>query len=348
MLDWDNADIKATAEQIDGKSIIVTGGTGSFGQHFVETLLTKFNPRKLVIFSRDELKQFEMAQKFPESEYECLRYFIGDIRDRDRMMRACYGCDIIVHAAAMKQIGAAEYNPTECIATNVQGAENVIAAAIDQGVSKVIALSTDKAANPINLYGATKLCSDKLFVAANNLSGRQTHFSIVRYGNVIGSRGSVLPVFKKMVGDGVTSLPITHEDMTRFVITLDQGVCFVLNAITQMTGGEIFVPKLPSIKMTDVVPLFRKELKYHITGIRPGEKLHEVMIPLEDSRQCFDMGSYYIIAPQHVWWDMSAFMELTGTGGHPVTEPFEYSSGNNDLWMESANLKKLIDQVMVD
>ena len=334
------------AQAAGGKSILVTGATGSFGQKMVQTLLEHFNPRRLVVFSRDELKQFEMAQTFPPERYPQLRYFIGDIRDGERVRRACHDVDIIVHAAAMKQIVAAEYNPTECIATNVIGAQNLIDAAIENGVSKVVALSTDKAANPINLYGATKLCSDKLFVAANNLSGSvKTRFSIVRYGNVIGSRGSVIPFFKNCIAQGRSVLPITDVDMTRFVITLDQGVAFVLSALVNMTGGEVFVPKLPSIKVVDLVPMISPTNEYEVVGIRPGEKLHEVMIPYEDSRNCYDMGEYYIIAPQHVWWNNSAFAEMVGSSGTPIRNAFEYASGDNDWFLNNAALKILIDSV---
>ncbi len=282
---------------LDEKSILVTGGTGSFGHKFVETVLRDHNPRRLVIFSRDELKQFEMAQKYPELKYPCLRYFVGDVRDRTRMIRALAGVDIVVHAAAMKHITAAEYNPTECIATNIIGAENVIDAAIENDVEHVVALSTDKAANPINLYGATKLCSDKIFIAANNLAGKhRTRFAVVRYGNVVGSRGSVIPLFKRMAADGAKTLPITHPEMTRFVITLEQGVAFVLNALAEMQGGEIFVPKLPSMKVIDLVSLIVPGGTFDVVGIRAGEKLHEVMIPGEESRNCIDMGRYYVVA----------------------------------------------------
>lgn len=331
------------AGAINGKSILLTGGTGSFGQKITKTILENFRPKRLVIFSRDELKQFEMAQQFNERDFPALRYFIGDVRDRERVRRACNGVDVIIHAAAMKQIVAAEYNPTECIATNVVGAQNLIDAAIENGVSRVVALSTDKAANPINLYGATKLCSDKLFVAANNLSGPvKTRFSIVRYGNVIGSRGSVIPFFKRCVAEGRTTLPITHEDMTRFVITLDQGVAFVINALATMSGGEIFVPKLPSLRVIDLVPLISPNGKVDIVGIRPGEKLHEIMIPFEDSRNSYDLGEYYIIAPQHVWWNNHEFVERVGDGA-AIVEPFEYASGNNTDWVEDEALLALVN-----
>ena len=332
--------------EFDGKSILITGGTGSFGQRMVRTLLENHKPKRLIVFSRDELKQFEMAQKFPESKYPALRYFIGDVRDRARIMRACHDVDVIIHAAAMKQIVAAEYNPTECIATNVMGAQNIIDAAIENGVARVMALSTDKAANPINLYGATKLCSDKLFIAANNLSGKvKTRFSIVRYGNVIGSRGSVIPFFKSCVAEGRLNLPITDPEMTRFVITLDQGVDFVLQMLAGMIGGEVFVPKLPSIKVIDLVPLISPGAEVEHVGIRPGEKLHEVMIPLEDSRNSYDFGSHYVLAPQHVWWNNSAFEALVADQAKDVTVAFEYSSGTNDWWLASSELQDLVDSV---
>ena len=328
------------------KSILVTGGTGSFGQKFVEFALKELSPKKLVVFSRDELKQFDMSSKFPESKYPCMRYFIGDVRDRNRVMRALSGIDMVVHASAMKQIVAAEYNPTECIATNVLGAQNIIDAAIENGVQRVVALSTDKAANPINLYGATKLCSDKLFVAANNLSGEQrTRFSVVRYGNVAGSRGSVIPFFKRLVSEGQKTLPITHEDMTRFIITLDQGVRLVANTFQTMHGGEIIVPKLPSIKITDLIPLLGSGLDYEVTGIRPGEKLHEVMIPEEEVRNSIDMGDHYIIQPNHHWWNVSSFREAVESQGKPMQNMEEYASGTNTQWLNRDQLQELIKTV---
>ncbi|MCB9946861.1 MAG: UDP-N-acetylglucosamine 4,6-dehydratase (inverting) [Rhodospirillaceae bacterium] len=327
---------------IDGKSILVTGATGSFGRRFVETLLRDFRPRRLVVFSRDELKQFEMQQDLGEDAHACLRYFIGDVRDRERVMRAAAGVDIIIHAAAMKQIVAAERNPTECIATNVMGAQNVIDAAIANDVERVVALSTDKAANPINLYGATKLCSDKLFVAANNLAGRhKTRFSVVRYGNVAGSRGSVIPFFKRLVADGAQCLPVTDPAMTRFVITLDQGVAFVLNSLERMTGGELFVPKLPSVRILDLVDILLGPDRFDVVGIRPGEKLHEVMIPLDESRQALDMGDYYVVQPNHTWWNLTRFTETVKSHGRPIDPPFEYASDANDWWMTRAELEAL-------
>lgn len=331
---------------LDNKSILVTGGTGSFGQRFVETVLERYKPKRLIIFSRDELKQFEMAQHLSESKFPCLRYFVGDVRDRNRLIRACARIDVVVHAAAMKHITAAEYNPTECIATNVMGAENLIDAAIENDVKRVVALSTDKAANPINLYGATKLCSDKLFVAANNLAGKhKTRFSVVRYGNVVGSRGSVIPFFKKLVADGQKSLPITHPEMTRFVITLDQGVEFVLNTLRDMFGGEVLVPKLPSMKVIDLVDMIVPGGKHEVVGIRAGEKLHEVMIPREEARNAVDMGDHYIIQPAHHWWNVSAFLESVRERGKSIEQPFEYASDSNEWWLSEDELRALVDAV---
>ena len=281
---------------LNNKKILITGGTGSFGVRCLETILNKHKPKKLVILSRDELKQYELSQKFSEKDYPCLRYFLGDVRDRNRIIRACADIDVIIHAAAMKHVTASEYNPNECIATNIQGAQNIIDAAIINNVKRVVAISTDKAANPINLYGATKLCSDKLFVAANNLAGQhKTRFSVVRYGNVMGSRGSVIPFFKKLINSGEKALPITDVNMTRFVITLQEGVNFVLKTINMMSGGEIFIPKLPSIKIIDLANVMAGKNNYRVIGIRTGEKLHEVMIPREESLNCIDMETYYII-----------------------------------------------------
>lgn len=328
------------------KSILVTGGTGSFGQHFVQHILRHDRPRRVVVFSRDEMKQYEMAQRFPEQSYPCMRYFLGDVRDAERLVRACAGVDLIVHAAAMKHITAAEYNPTECIATNIVGAQNVISAAIANDVKRVIALSTDKAANPVNLYGATKLCSDKLFVAANNLAGHhRTRFAVVRYGNVMGSRGSVVPFFKRLVASGEKTLPVTHPEMTRFVITLQHGVEFVLQCLDVMTGGELFVPKLPSMNVTDLIEVLGEGLDYKVTGIRAGEKLHEIMIPYEESRNAIDMGRYYILQPAHHWWNLSEFMARIREEGTAVTKPFEYASNTNNHWLSPAELKALIADV---
>lgn len=332
---------------LEYRSILVTGATGSFGRHFIKTVFEKDNPRRLVVFSRDEQKQFEMQQTFPESEYP-IRYFIGDVRDRERLFRACAGVDVVIHAAAMKHISSAEYNPTECIATNVLGAQNLIDATIANNVEHVVALSTDKAANPINLYGATKLCSDKLFVAANNLAGtHKTRFSVVRYGNVIGSRGSVIPFFKKLVNDGVRTLPVTHPDMTRFVISLDEGVEFVRMAVSEMTGGELFVPKLPSIKIVDLIPLLGGGLDYDIVGVRAGEKLHEVMIPIEESRNVIDLGPYYVIQPAFNWWNRDAFLERVRQteGAVTIDTLFEYASNTNDWWLKGEKLADRINSI---
>ena len=336
---------RKNAVDINDASILITGGTGSFGRAFVKALFRTHKPRRVVVFSRDELKQFEMAQEFPETSYP-IRYFIGDVRDAGRLVRACQGIDIIVHAAAMKHVTAAEYNPTECIATNIDGAQNLVEAAIDNKVKRVVALSTDKAANPINLYGATKLCSDKLFVAGNNLSGKsRTRFSVVRYGNVAGSRGSVIPFFKKLAQDGVTDFPITHEDMTRFIIRLEDGVELVLRAIREMYGGEIFVPKLPSIKVTDLPALMATNGTYHMIGVRPGEKLHEVMIPREEARNSVDLGDYYIIQPMQSWWNVREFQAAMSELGAKVPEDFEYASNTNSLWMTTDELKQLVAEV---
>lgn len=334
---------------LNGKSVLITGGTGSFGQQLVQEILQRCSPRRLVVFSRDELKQFHMQQRFSEEDHPCLRYFLGDVRDRNRLIQACDGVDTIIHAAALKQIVAAERNPMECIATNVLGAENVIAAVISNHVQRVIALSTDKAANPINLYGATKLCSDKLFIAANNLSGRQkTRFSVVRYGNVAGSRGSVIPYFKRLAAEGQSTLPVTHEDMTRFVITLTRGVEFVLQCLRNMTGGELFVPKLPSFRIVDLVPLMAENATYKVTGIRPGEKLHEVMIPSEESRNSLDMGNYYVIQPSHTWWNLEAFIEHVRSRGEPIPDNFEYASNTNEWWLQPQELASLVAEVQAD
>jgi len=328
---------------LNNKNILITGGTGSFGVRCAQTILKNYSPKRLVILSRDELKQFEMSQNLSETKYPCLRYFIGDVRDKERVNRACAEVDIIIHAAAMKQITAAEYNPTECISTNIIGAENIINGAILNNVEKVIAISTDKAANPINLYGATKLCSDKLFVAANNLAGKhKTRFAVVRYGNVIGSRGSVIPYFEKLIQEGKTKLPLTHVDMTRFVITLDQGVLFVLRVIDKMYGGEIFIPKLPSIKIIDLIQILAGKGNYDLVGIRPGEKLHEVMIPKEESFNCVDFDDHYVITPMFTWWDDKNFKKNVGVKGKKVSESFEYSSDKNSQWVDLNQIKELI------
>ena len=322
---------------LSGKSILITGGTGSLGNKLVSLLLEQAAPRRIIIFSRDEFKQFTMAEKF-RSQGQVLRFFLGDVRDKDRLKRAFEGVDYVIHAAALKQVPAAEYNPFEFVKTNVIGAENVIDAAIDAGIERVAALSTDKAANPINLYGATKLCSDKLFVAGNSYSGsRQTRFAIVRYGNVVGSRGSVIPFFLERRKTGV--LPITHPEMTRFWITLDQAACFVLNALHAMHGGEIFVPKIPSMRIVDLAELIGPDCQHEIIGIRPGEKLHEMMIEPEMGHNALDCGTHYVIQPVLNFWDPSvngyATMRACPAG-------FSYTSGANDRWVESEDMRRMI------
>lgn len=312
----------------NNKTVLITGGTGSFGKKYTEILLANYQPKKIIIFSRDELKQFEMAQKYNDP---CMRYFIGDVRDAERLKEAMHDVDYVIHAAAQKQVPAAEYNPMECIKTNIHGAENVIRAAIHNNVSKVMALSTDKAANPINLYGATKLASDKLFVAANNMVGdRETRFSVVRYGNVLGSRGSVIPFFQKLINKGAKELPITHEAMTRFLITLDDGVNFVLKNFERMQGGEIFVPKIPSMYMTELAKAMAPNLPQKIVGIRPGEKLHEIMCPSDDSHLTLEFHDHYVLQPTIQFAHVCDFaMNPLGEKGLPVEIGFEYNSGNN-------------------
>ena len=312
----------------NGKSILITGGTGSFGRQYVRTLLQRYRPKRLIVYSRDELKQFEMAQHFHES---CMRYFIGDVRDRDRLIQAMNGVDYVIHAAALKQVPAAEYNPMECIKTNIYGAENVIQAALANDVEKVIALSTDKAANPINLYGATKLVSDKLFVAANNLVGsKRTQFAAVRYGNVVGSRGSVVPFFKKHIAQGSDTLPITDLRMTRFWITLQQGVDFVLKGFERMKGGEIFVPKIPSVNIVDLARAMAPGLSHKVIGIRPGEKLHEIMCPSDDSHLTLEFADHYVIQPAIQFAGNFEFTtDASGETGQLVEQGFEYHSGKN-------------------
>jgi len=321
------------------KSILVTGGTGSFGKQFVKTVLQDPSVERLVVYSRDELKQFEMSQQFPASKFPQIRYFIGDVRDGDRFRRACEGIDIIIHAAALKQVPAAEYNPMECIKTNVLGAENVINAALDQNVKHVVALSTDKAAAPINLYGATKLCSDKLFVAANNMKGkRDVRFSVVRYGNVIGSRGSVIPFFLKKRREGV--LPITHAEMTRFNISLEDGVNMVLYALENAWGGEVFVPRIPSYRITDVATAIAPNCKQEIIGIRPGEKLHEEMITETDSFSTLQLGKYFVICPATPLWDVDAYCKAFN--GAPVEQGFTYNSGTNEDFLTVEAIREQI------
>lgn len=325
----------------NNKSILVTGGTGSFGKKFISTLLKRYAPRRVVVFSRDELKQFEMAQDFTSP---AMRFFLGDVRDRERLVQAMRGIDFVVHAAALKQVPAAEYNPTECIKTNISGAENVIHAAIENQVARVIALSTDKAANPINLYGATKLVSDKLFVAANNIVGSQdTRFAVVRYGNVVGSRGSVVPFFQKLIESGATELPITDERMTRFWITLEQGVDFVFRNFLRMQGGEVFVPKIPSARVTDLAQAMAPNLKTRIIGIRPGEKLHEIMCPLDDSHLTLEFGDHYVIQPA-IRFGTGKDFAVNGEGerGVPVSAGFEFNSGSNPRFLAVDELRQLM------
>lgn len=320
--------------------ILVTGGTGSFGKKFVEMVLKRYpKVKRLVVYSRDELKQYEMSQVFPQSKYPQMRYFIGDVRDGDRLKRACEQIDIIVHAAALKQVPTAEYNPMECIRTNIMGAENVVNAAMDCGIKKVVALSTDKAAAPINLYGATKLCSDKLFIAANSVKGfRDLKFSVVRYGNVMGSRGSVIPFFLEKRKSGV--IPITHPDMTRFNITLEEGVEMVLHAIEHSWGGELFVPKIPSYKITTLAEALAPNCKTEIVGIRPGEKIHEEMITETDSLNTYDCGRYYVMTPAVASWSMAEWEHRFGA--KKVSEGFRYNSGANSDWLTIEQIRQLV------
>ncbi len=318
---------------LNDKSILITGGTGSFGKKFTETLIKRYSPKRIVIFSRDELKQFEMSQVFDQP---CMRYFIGDVRDKERLNMAMNGIDIVIHAAALKQVPAAEYNPTECIKTNINGAENVIYAALNNGVEKVIALSTDKAANPANLYGATKLCSDKLFVSANNLAGgKNTVFSVVRYGNVVGSRGSVVPFFQKLIDEGASSLPITDVRMTRFWITLQQGVDFVLKSLERMSGGELFIPKIPSVNIVDLARAMAPDLPHEIIGIRPGEKLHEIMCPKDDAHHTVEYQDHFVILPSISFKSLSpdTTKNRIGEQGHFVPCDHEYNSGTNPVFL---------------
>jgi len=323
---------------LNNKIVLITGGTGSFGKKCVEIIAKRYKPKKLIVYSRDELKQFEMAQHFSDEKFKFLRFFIGDIRDKERLNRAFQGVDYIIHAAAMKQVPACEYNPTEAIKTNIMGAQNIINVAADKKVKKVIALSTDKAANPINLYGATKLCSDKLFIAANEFVARdQCRFSIVRYGNVVGSRGSVIPFFQQKATEGV--LPITDLRMTRFWITLEQGVDFVLKHLMKMKGGEIFVPKIPSMKIIDLAKAIAPNCRTEVIGIRPGEKLHETMITRDDSRNTVEYDDYYVIKPE------SKFLinQFDGKGSKPVMEEFEYNSATNTVWITHEQIQEMIN-----
>jgi UDP-N-acetylglucosamine 4,6-dehydratase len=335
--------LAAAYRQFDGKAVLVTGGTGSFGRLFIRTLLANSRPSRLIIFSRDEFKQYEMQQQLQGPGTSVLRFFIGDVRDANRLELAMREVDYVVHAAALKHVPAAEYNPFECIRTNISGAENVVHAALRNGVSKVIALSTDKAASPINLYGATKLASDKIFVAANNLSGSLgTRFAVVRYGNVVGSRGSVIPFFRRLVDEGADSLPVTDLRMTRFWITLRQGVDFVASSMLMMQGGEIFVPKIASMRITDLARAMGPDLPQRVVGIRPGEKLHEVMITEDDSRQTLELGDRYVIEPVFSFWDREPYLDR---GACPVPEGFRYSSDTNTQWLEGEDLTRMMTEL---
>nr|WP_209881702.1 UDP-N-acetylglucosamine 4,6-dehydratase (inverting) [Azospirillum soli] len=332
---------------IDGASILVTGATGTFGKVFVAKVLSQFNPGRLIVFSRDELKQYEMQNTEPyRSNADRLRFFIGDVRDAGRLEMAMHDVDIVIHAAAIKQVEAAEYNPFECIRTNVLGAQNVVEAALRNGVKRVIALSTDKAVSPINLYGASKLASDKIFVAANNLTGNMpTRFSIVRYGNVMGSRGSVIPVFRRMINEGADSLPITDPRMTRFWITIDQGVNFVLSSLVRMQGGEIFVPRIPSMKVSDLASAMAPHLPQRVIGIRPGEKLHEMMIPEGDARTTVRLGDCYAILPAYSFWRDKDAPPLQA--GELMADNFSYTSDNNNEWLDIPTMAAFLqDQAM--
>lgn len=323
----------------NNKSILITGGTGSFGKKYARTILNRYKPKRLVIYSRDELKQFEMQQEINAGP---MRYFIGDVRDGERLSQAMRGIDYVIHAAALKQVPAAEYNPLECIKTNIHGAENVINAAIANNVHKVIALSTDKAANPINLYGATKLASDKLFVAANNMVGaNQTSFAVVRYGNVVGSRGSVVPFFEQLLAKGEAELPITHADMTRFWISLQDGVDFVLKNFERMHGGEIFVPKIPSIRITDLAEAMAPGVATRVIGIRPGEKLHEIMCPADDSHLTLEFSDHYVLRPTIKFHhsDIDYTVNALGETGTSVAQGFEYNSGNNPHFLTPQEIR---------
>jgi len=321
-------------------SVLITGGTGSFGRQMVRTLLTRHKLRRLVVFSRDELKQYDMAQEFPTEQHRCLRYFIGDVRDAGRLEMALRDVDYVIHAAALKQVPTAEYNPFECINTNVYGAENIVRAALRSEVKKVVALSTDKAASPINLYGASKLASDKIFVAANNLSGSQRIlFSVVRYGNVVGSRGSVIPYFQKLAREKAPDFPITDPRMTRFAITLQQGVDFVLSSLAMMHGGEIFVPKIPTMRITDLASALAPDMPHRVVGIRPGEKLHEVMITEDDARSTLEGSDRYVVEPAFASWQRGG---LSGENLNPVHEAFRYGSDSNAEFLSVDDIRALL------
>lgn len=338
---------KELLSPLDGKTILITGGTGSFGRNFARKVLTEHNPNKIIIFSRDEWKQWEMQRSDDIFNHEKIRYFLGDVRDKDRLMRAFRDVDLVVHAAALKQVPSAEYNPSEFVKTNVEGAMNIIDAAIDRGVEKVIALSTDKAVNPINLYGATKLCSDKLFVAGNIYVGNRTYpkFSVVRYGNVLGSRGSIIPLWKQMIADGVPALLVTDPRMTRFWITLDQAANFVIRSFANMCGGEIFIPKIPSMKILDLARAMAPNYPTKICGIREGEKLHELMISCDDSRHTYEFDAYYVIVPavfQRSNVMLTSF--LMKNKGNPVKDNFVYASNSNTDWLGIEELSEVIKE----
>lgn len=339
-------DFAPQTDPVKSKAVLITGGTGSFGRKMVRTLLDRFEPRKIIILSRDELKQYEMRAEleaaYPPEALKKMRFFLGDVRDRQRLELAFRGVDIVIHAAALKQVPAAEYNPSEAIATNVNGAENVVWACLHNRVQRVVALSTDKACSPINLYGATKLASDKIFIAANNLSGDLgTRFCVVRYGNVVGSRGSVVPLFKRLITGGAISLPITDPRMTRFWISLDQGVAFVLSCLELTQGGEIFVPKIPATLVSDLATAMAPKLKHEIIGIRPGEKLHEVMISADDSRVTYELDDRYVIEPEFVEYTRKSFAKVRGV--KKVEEGFYYASDNNPERLDAEGIKALMD-----
>jgi UDP-N-acetylglucosamine 4,6-dehydratase/5-epimerase len=333
-------DFTSSLPDLNGRGILITGGTGSFGRRFVKTVLARYRPARLVVFSRDEMKQYEMENEFPVAQHPSIRYFLGDVRNKERLAMAMRDIDLVIHAAALKHVPAAEYNPIECIHTNILGAENVIQASIGAGVRQVMALSTDKAANPINLYGASKLAADKLFVAANALAGKGgTRFAIVRYGNVVGSRGSVVPLFRRLIAEGALELPITDPRMTRFWITLQQGVDFVLSSLEMMTGGEIFVPRIPSMRIADLAECMAPGVPHKVVGIRPGEKLHEVMVPEDDGRTTIALDDRYIIEPQFPWWSHAPH---TANGARPVANGFRYSSDHNDEWLDAKGMRALL------
>jgi len=337
-------DFDGTSADLDGKAILITGGTGSFGRTLLKTILANYNPRKVIVFARGEYMHFELQNSLTVEQQKKVRFFIGDIRDQDRLVMAFRDVDLVVHAAAQKQVPLAEYNPFECIRTNVIGAENVVQAAIRAGVPRVLALSTDKAVNPINLYGASKLASDKIFVAGNALgTATSTTFSVVRYGNVLGSRGSVIPFFRKLIAEGATELPITDPRMTRFWITLEQAVNFTLSCLPHMLGGEIFVPKIPSMRITDLAEALAPDLPRKTVGIRPGEKLHEIMITEHNAHTTFDMGDRYMIEPE---WEFSSKRDDSRLKGlNSMPEGFEYSSDKNDFWMGVDALKELLETI---